>query len=150
MPVNETNLAMSLLLWVARVWPIVPALAVWLVLRARIERPVTFVVLGALVCFGVQWLVSQVALVFTPVSAPDASVSEQLLKVMFAAVIQNILLSLVVSLPLLWWLQRALRRPPAVPEHKKPQPIRKKTGARGRRRQQAGTVALSKPPEPGI
>lgn len=117
---------MAFWLWLARLWPVVPPLAFVLILRGRIARPVSFLVFGVLICLGVQWLVAQVALLRPPSSDEGAFVFEQMLDVVFAAVVQMILLSLALSLPLLWWLYRLLRVRPA------PQP-RARPAARPRR-----------------
>jgi hypothetical protein len=130
---SQPEFFMSFWLWLARLWPLVPPLAFLLLLRGKLTRPFSFLVFGSLICLGVQWLVAQVALLRPPTSDEDVFVFEQMLDVVFAAVVQMILLSLALSLPLLWWLYRALRAKPAAilaPQQR----TRKATGARGRPR----------------
>jgi hypothetical protein len=119
---SQPELSMSFWLWLARLWPIVPPLVFLLILRGRIAQQFSFLVLGSFICLGTQWLVAQVALLFPPTSDDGAFIAEQMLDVIAVAVVQMLLLSLALSLPLLWWLHRGLRAPPAPP----PLPRRRK------------------------
>ena len=136
---SQPEIFMSFWLWLARLWPIVPPLAFLLILRGRIARPFSFLVFGSLICLGVQWLVAQVALLWPPTSDEDVFVFEQMLDVVFVAVVQMILLSLALSLPLLWWLYRILRVKPL------PQQAARKSTAKPRRRKPGEPVPAAAP-----
>jgi hypothetical protein len=126
--------AISFWLWVGRLWPIIFSAGCLFVLRTRVARPMAFLVLGSLVCFGVQWLVSQVSLLLPPSFPEGATLSEQLLRSVFAAFLQSTLLTSVFSLPPLWWLYRVLRPRPDLALQKKT--IGKDVGAKKRRRRE--------------
>jgi hypothetical protein len=107
--------AMHFWLWALKLWPLIPvaafALFAWRTLRGRLA----FFFFGLLVCFGVQFLLAQLFLLMPYPYPPDAAPAEQLLRIGLAATIRTLWVSLVVSLPALWWLQRVLSEAPNQP-----------------------------------
>jgi hypothetical protein len=94
---------LSPLLWLHWCWP--PALAVLLWgLRKPRSNGIPFVVLGALVGYGVQWIVSYFV-VQLPASVPkNLPHGQQLLRIMIINGYRTALISAVCALPLVFWL----------------------------------------------
>jgi hypothetical protein len=66
-------------------------------------------VFATLVCFGVQWVVGQFS-ISLPVEYPaDAQLPEQIAHAIRSVTMRAIVLSWVLSIPLVWWLYRLLR-----------------------------------------
>jgi len=101
--------AMDLWLWAARLWPLLLTPVFWFCVRAKLGKPYPFLVLGILVCFGVQQILGHVS-AGLPVNVPtEAPFPEQFFQAILANIARIILFSSLLSLPLLWWLSHSLR-----------------------------------------
>ena len=101
--------AMFFWLWAARLWPIILPLAFLLVLRAKVAKPFSFFMLGALVCFGVQLIVGQISPNWPTDIPVEAPFPEQFFQALLGNIFRTIIISLVLSIAPLWWLYRLLR-----------------------------------------
>jgi hypothetical protein len=107
--------AMAAWLWASRLWPIVlPVLMVTLAPRAGF---VAFVVLGALICFGMQSLVGAFS-VELPASIPEhGSLEAKVLAVSVAHIARTLFISVVLSVPMLLWFRKLLQTSTAQGRH---------------------------------
>ena len=104
----ETSDALRTFLWISRLWPVLAPLLFLFVLRRRIQKPVAFFVFGALACVGVHALVGQIFISFPYETPTGADYKEQLLYIFVAATGRTIVVSILVSFAVLYWLYRVL------------------------------------------
>jgi hypothetical protein len=106
------ELTVSALVTASHVWPPVVVLAFLLAARRRLVSWPAFLVIGLLVCYGVQSLVN-LASAYTPAEL-EAGVSapEQFHQFMLQHLARSVLLSAVISIAPLYWLWRSLRKQP--------------------------------------
>ena len=82
---------------------------VFLALRRRaLGNPVVFLVFGALVCFGVQWIVGQFSASWPTAYSGEEGSSEQLVSMALNALARMVLVSIALGSVLLWWFSRFL------------------------------------------
>jgi hypothetical protein len=108
----EPQNAMELMLWISRLWPIALPLLFLLILKVKRPSFFAFLVLGSLVCFGVQSLVSIVSISLPAAFASDASFTDKIFQVALAHLQRSIVASILLSLAPLWWLHRRLSATP--------------------------------------
>jgi len=101
--------AMDVWLWAARLWPFILTVGFLFFVRPKLGKPYPFVVLGVLLCFGVQQIVGQVSAGLPVGITAGAPFLEQFFEAVLANVARTILLSSVLSVAPLWWLYRTLR-----------------------------------------
>jgi hypothetical protein len=108
----EPQNAMGLMLWIFRLWPI--ALPLLFLLNPKVKMPssVAFLVLGSLVCFGVQSLVGMVSILLPAAFASDASFADKIFQVALVHLQRSIVASFLLSFAPLWWLHRSLSATP--------------------------------------
>jgi len=96
-----------IIFWLGRVWPIAAPLMFLLILRKKIHRPIAFVVFGSLACSGIYSIVGQI-LISMPWSTPaSSSVSEKVSLLIAAAISRTLIASIIISIPMLYWLYKA-------------------------------------------
>lgn len=105
----DAQFSFLLLVWIGRVWPFVIASVALLFAYKKVRNGAAFFVFATLVCFGVQWGVGQFSIAL-PVEYPaDAQLPEQIFHAVRSVAMRTIVLSWVLSIPLVWWLYRLLR-----------------------------------------
>jgi hypothetical protein len=101
--------ALHLWVWIGRLWPVVLIASIWLLCRNALRKPLTFALLGVLVCFGVQLVVSQLS-VLLPVSTGGGSlVGAEFLTGLLGNVVRTTVASWVLSIFPLVALYRTMR-----------------------------------------
>ena len=101
--------AMTLWSWASWLWPFVLPLGFVLATRSRIKTPVAFLVVGALVCFGVYGIVAHF-MISLPAAYPEsAAFPEQLFQIMLAAIVRTNVIAFLLSFLPLTWLYVVLR-----------------------------------------
>ncbi len=104
--VNSSDIAYTIF-WLGRIWPIAAPLMFLLILRKKIHRPFAFVVSGALACSGIYSIVGQI-LISMPWSTPESSsVNEKVAQLIAAAISRTFITSIIISIPMLYWLYKA-------------------------------------------
>ena len=99
---------MSFWLWASRLWPIVLALVVLALRRKALANPAAFLVFGALVCFGVQWIVGQFSASWPTAYSGAEGSSDQLFSIALNTLARMVLVSMLLGSALLWWFSRIL------------------------------------------
>ena len=95
--------AMAFWLWVARLWPIILPLVFLALRRSVLGNPVAFAVFGALICFGVQWVVGQVSPSWLSAATAEHGLAEQVFDIALNGLVRSVLVSMGFGLVLLWW-----------------------------------------------
>ena len=98
--------------WVGWLWPIVLPLCFVLASRGRIKNRAAFLVLGALVCYGIQGITSRYMFTLPAPYPENAALPEQLFHIMLAAIVRTNIISLFLSFLPLVWLYVLLRTKP--------------------------------------
>ena len=104
--------AMTLWHWVGWLWPIVLPFGFVLASRGRIKNRVAFLVLGALVCYGIQDIASRYSITLPAETPENAALPEQLFYIMLATIIRANIISFFLSFLPLVWLYTLLRTKP--------------------------------------
>jgi hypothetical protein len=95
-----------LLVWLDRLWPLVPLAMFFLLLRSTLRRRVMFFALGYLICIGLDAVLMQLTVAVPAQVSVDSSLAEQAFHHMVVAHLRSIILAFLASLPLLWWFSR--------------------------------------------
>lgn len=98
-------------LWAAWLWPPIAIGVAGILLRSRLRSAVVFVTFGVLASFGVYWLVGALSL-GARVNYLAKSVDDQIMLAVVGFALATLIVSVAISLPLLYWLYRALRKDP--------------------------------------
>jgi hypothetical protein len=106
------EITVSALVTASHVWPPVVVLAILLPARRGLVSWPAFLVIGLLVCYGVQSLVN-LASAYTPAELEaGASAPERFHQFMLQHLARSVLLSAAISIAPLYWLWRLLRKRP--------------------------------------
>jgi hypothetical protein len=84
-------------LWVGWLWPIALPLAFVLASRWKIHNWIAFLVIGALVCYGIQGITSRYMMTLPAPSPGSAALLEQLFHIMLAAIVRTNVISFFLS-----------------------------------------------------
>jgi len=99
---------MEFLRWAVYVWPFILSVGFLVLAKPRPINGVAFLVLGVLVCFGVQSLVG-LASAYTPSELEaGASAPERFFQAAMIHIARTVGLSAALSVVPLWWLRRCL------------------------------------------
>src|SRR5258706_3104077 len=104
----DSSSVIASLVWVAFIWPPTLVSICLLLGQRRGVRKLAFLVLGIMVCFGVQWLVGQLSTMWRFNSMVAASLDQRLMAVLERNLIAVLLVSIAVSLGPVLWLRRLL------------------------------------------
>ena len=108
--------ALQVWLWFGRLWPVIPIAGGYLLFRTKLTYPLAFIVFGFLICGGIDAIVGQIAF-SAPAPVPaDASRAEQMFRLVLINMARTILISFVLSIPILWWLLKLSCGPRLVKE----------------------------------
>jgi hypothetical protein len=99
-------------LWVGWLWPIALPLAFVLASRGKIQDRIAFLVIGALVCYGIQGITSRYMITLPAPTPENAALPEQLFYIMLAAIVRTNVVSFFLSFVPLTWLYVLLRTKP--------------------------------------